>query len=503
MSVLDGVSEWDLAYSNLDFFSEFCFDEEFGNTWFHRGWYDAIQDGGLRRIMFVAPRNSAKTTCCAKRAPLWLLGRDRDVKILILSRTGAKARSNMRFIRVNIESNERVKRVFPGLRPSAPWGEEMLTVENSRMDGEASVIATGLGGTITGFRADILIVDDLVDKTNVATENQRSKVIEFWNEMVFPTLNPNGRIFIICTRWHNKDFYSRLMEQDAYKGNIHVMSAFEQDERGRLVLDENELPISYWPERWPAEKLLSVKEEIGSLAFNCQYLNDPSGYEGLLFNPDHLTFYNPDTAIPAHLGDLDFYMALDPNIKEDPKSDNTAIITGAIDRKLRDVYILDMWAQPLGFVNQVKKLKEYGSRRWLPYVPKEVTIRKIGIESVAYQRALQQSGYTMGLPVVEVQHTKTDKITRILRNQPHFENGRIKFPDPETHPTNWWDDFYEEYVTFPRGRRDDRMDGLDILIEIMGLVSSGSSIPFGPGKRRVPSFSDGRPRRSIVMRMPL
>ena len=483
-----GFGVLDLCRSDLDFFSEFCFTEDFGNTWFHREWYRSLMDDSVRRVMFVAPRNSAKTTCCAKKAPLWLLGRSPDIKILILSRTGAKARSNMRFIRQNIEGNSRVRAVFPWLEPSgdAPWSDDQITVKNTRMDGEVSVMAVGLGGSITGFRSDLLIVDDLVDRTNVNTDIQREKVVEFWNEIVFPTLNPDGRIFVICTRWSNKDFYSLLMEQEAYRDNIHVVSAFREDEDGKPVKDAGGQYISYWPERWPVEKLLQIREEIGSLAFSAQYLNNPSGYEGRLFKPEWIHHYTVDDDILPKQGNMVYVMSVDPNISEEPEADNTAIVTLAVDSKRGDVYVLDIFARPMGFLNQVEHLKMYALRRQLSvgktFLLGEQTIMKIGVESVAYQKALQATGYLMGLPVVEVHHSKMDKVTRLLRMQPHIENGRIKFPDPTVHSdVRWWEPFLEEYLSFPRGRRDDMMDALEIAVEIAGITGGQTGIPWGPG----------------------
>jgi predicted phage terminase large subunit-like protein len=417
-----------------------------------------------------------------------LLGRDPDIKILVLSRTGAKARSNMRFIRQNIESNTCVRRVFPGLVPAddAPWSDDAITVKNSRLDGEVSVMAVGLGGSITGFRSDLLIVDDLVDRTNVNTDIQREKVVEFWNEIVFPTLNPEGRIFIIFTRWHHKDFYSLLMEQDAYQGNIHIMSAFIEDDQGKPVKGEDGQYVSYWPERWPIEKLLEIRQEIGSLAFSAQYLNNPSGYEGRLFKPEWLKYYTVDDDITPKMGNMVYVMSIDPNISEEPQSDNTAIVTLAVDTRRGDVYVLDIYAKPMNFLDQVEHLQMYALRRQLSvgktFLLGEQNIMKIGVESVAYQKALQMTGYTMGLPVVEVHHTKMDKVTRLLRMQPHIENGRIKFPDPETHSdVRWWEPFKEEYLTFPRGRRDDMMDALEIAVEIAGITGGQTGIPWGPG----------------------
>lgn len=828
-----------LARRNLEFFSTYAFPEKYSNAPFHVRWLNAAQDTRIRRAINIAPRNSGKTTIWAKKAPLWHLGRDHDIKILLLSRTSSRAMANLRFIRQNIEENEKIHAIFPDLKPSVPWSDDELTIENSRRDGESSVLARGLGGSITGFRADLLLVDDLIDKTNVGTDLQRQKVDDFWNEQVLPTLNPDGRVFITGTRYSNRDWYARMMEEEGYKENLFVFPAFKLDENKEMILDENSQPISYWPQRWTVERLLERKKEVtstdGSIAWacvdgstliqvpngvktikdvevgdlvlthnnnwkqveyihkeqskqqiykiwvfnepdpliitanhkiysfksrkyksknlaphnrniskfvadildnslgwlevenlkerdfilrpidheviqpeitdedywwivglylaegftgkndnrieiclgthevelikktrsilekmglkvvlevkgssskfrfmsakikqhlntfgryahgkhlteealklplnlqralwdgyyqgdgcvvrdnivqissvskelllgfkqillrlgypasviklsnerndrtirgrhihsrplyrilvtyepkkgrpnkiygdylysrirkiektdlkqevynlqvaddhsyttfagtiaNCQYMADPSGFEGQLFKSDWLTFYT-DNELMGHLQDLDYVMGVDPNVSAEARSDNTAIVTLAVDRKHNDVYVLDIFAEPLDFISQVKKLRELATQTQLHigklFIPGNQHIRKIGIEAIAYQKALSATGYTMGLPVQEVIHGRTDKVTRLLRIQPHIENGRIKFPSPEVYrDLKWWNPFLDEYLSFPRGRRDDMMDALEIAINVADLTGGGSSIPYGPG----------------------
>ena len=484
------------ARTDLKLFAEYCFG--FVNTWFHDAWYNTIQNRDIKSGLIIAPRNSAKSTCWAKVAVLWLLGTNPDLRIVIVSRTSSLAKTDMRFIRLNIESNDRVAEVFPaqeiagriyGLAESSPWGEDQLTVKNNRHDGVPSVYAVGLGGSISGIRADIIIVDDLIDQNNVMTESQRSKIDEFWDTVVTPTLNPGGRIFLIGTRYHAKDFYSRMLEDPMYRDSTFMFPALELNERGDYKLDEGGEPISYWPARWSVEELLRMKERMGSLAFNSQYQCDPSGYAGQLFDPEDIHFYNPDTLMSLW-GDLDFIMSVDPNVTEDPESDDTAIVTAAIDRKRGQVYVMDIFAKPMGFVNQVKELKRYGSKTQLNIGERkfstEARISKIGVEAVAYQRSLQQTGYLMGLPVVEIKQGNRNKEIRILGMQPHIENGRVMFPDPSEIKVPWWDKFLEEYCTFPKGRRDDMMDALEILVTMVSGSFGVSGIPWGPGENYAP-----------------
>lgn len=507
------------ARYDLGKFAEYCMHDIKENTWFHKEWYATIQDYNVKSGLIIAPRNSAKSTAWGRVAPLWLLGCDPDLRIVIVGRTATTAENNLRFIKTQIESNDRVKEVFPhqkiggtggrvsGLKESSPWGSSQITVENNRLDGMPSVYAVGVGGSISGIRADIIIVDDLIDSNNVMTENQREKVLEFWNSVIIPTLNPGGRIFLVGTRYHAKDFYALALEDPMYEGSTFQFPALKLYEKGHkkeseLILtpklddDGNETfdeegekvmtPISYWPERWPVFELLKIKERMGSLAFNSQYQCDPSGYSGRLFDPDHLHYYDPETALEAVWGNLEFVMSVDPNVTAAPESDNMAVVTAAVDRKNGKVYVLDIYAKPHDFVGQLNILKRYGSRTQVRVGNKtfqpEAKISKIWIEAIAYQRALQQSGYLMGLPVVGVKNGNMDKSIRILRMQPHIENGRILFPDPSKTKFNvsWWDAFYEEYCTFDKGRRDDMIDALEMIVTQMSPAFDVSGIPWGP-----------------------
>jgi len=489
---------------DLSYFAEKCFG--FSNTWFHVIWYNTIQLLSILKGIIIAPRGSAKSTCWAKVAPLWLLGNNPNLRIVILSRTSSLAQRNLAFIRQSIESNDEVKQVFEysdavgrsyGLKQSSPWGVEQITVENDRRDGDCSIYAVGLGGTITGIRADVIIVDDLIDINNVMTDGQREKVIEYWRNVVIPTLNPTGRIFCVGTRWHNKDFYSMLLDDEDFKEQSFSFTAIQKNEE-----DEE---ISYWPERFPLKKLYKMRDDMGSLAFNTQMMCDPSGYEGNTFKPEDIGFYDVNRDLLPIWGDLEFIMAVDPNITENPDSDNTAIVTAAVDRRRNTVYVLDIFAKPLEFVGQVKLIKMYGGRHQVSVgktvMEPEIKISKIGVDATAYQRSLQKTGYLMGLPVIEIKTGNQQKLVRLVGLQPHFENGRLRFPDPDKNELSWYDAFYEEYVSFPKGRRDDILDALEMLVSMVSESFGTSGIPWGPSGDGLQVRRGGRFMDEVLGRM--
>ena len=88
LSLVD-VSAEDLAYSNLRFFSEYCWGDVAGqvkNGAFHNEWYGMLQgDDRPRRLHIQAAREHAKTTCLSVKYPLWRVGRNPDLRVMIVS----------------------------------------------------------------------------------------------------------------------------------------------------------------------------------------------------------------------------------------------------------------------------------------------------------------------------------------------------------------------------------------------------------------------------------
>ena len=83
-----------------------------------------------------------------------------------------------------------------------------------------SYLATSPGGTVTGFGATLMIIDDIVKN---AEEAMNEAVLEnhwawFTNTML-SRLEKGGKVIIIATRWNTKDLSGRAIEH--YKSIAH------------------------------------------------------------------------------------------------------------------------------------------------------------------------------------------------------------------------------------------------------------------------------------------
>lgn len=215
----------------------------------------------------------------------------------------------------------------------------------------------------------------------------------------------------------------------------------------RAILDFERKRV-LWPARWSYKALIEKRNELGTLIFNCEYQNDPSGLEGRILKGEWLKFWDE---LPP-LKELSVYQSWDLAISEEPDADYTACCTFARHRTTGKIYILEWFRDRIDFPSQVAAVqKEYAMAKRLYGRPKSVFI-----EENAYQKALvQQVRLLGGIPVVGVK-TNRNKEEKITAFSPWFENGTVLLKRDGLHV----DEFIAEYLQFPEGAHDDMLDAL-------------------------------------------
>src|SRR5206468_4198715 len=77
---------------------------------------------------------------------------------------------------------------------------------------EGGVYCVGVGGSLTGRRADAMIIDDPVkDQAAAESETQRNALWKWFQQTGRTRLSPGGFIVVIMTRWHEDDLVGRLL----------------------------------------------------------------------------------------------------------------------------------------------------------------------------------------------------------------------------------------------------------------------------------------------------
>lgn len=415
------------------------------NAGFHEEWYSYLQHkfsplkkhpDAEKKFMLLWPRGHGKTTSMIMYV-LWLIGKYPDIHINIISKTATLAESILTAVMTYIESDATYHEIF-NVQPSRrKWTNQQLIVKREEISKNPTLKATGLMGPITGGRNDLIICDDIIDEENVRTRLQVEKVSTWFNKVLYPTLYPWGGVIVIGTRWSYADIYAELL----LKWNYDIKPAFEVDEHGR------ETGNVLWPTYWPRERLEERRKEIGTIIFNCQYQNDPTGMEGSLLKAEWLQPWT-EPPLPSNVK----YAGVDPALGE---GDKQGIATLSQPAGYVQSYLMDVWAETLPMPDFLRKIRQmYQLHKYA----------KIFMESNAFQKVLAFTKELEGLPIVP-SVTVRDKEQRFIGMSAHFEAGRILVNPLLLRRSEFW----TEWVQFPRGQFDDALDSVEIVTrEVIG-----------------------------------
>lgn len=192
----------------------------------HWLWLKLLCDERIKKLLIIAPPESAKTTWTILAYLGCRIGFYPEQSIIIGSVTGPVAEKRSVSLRTAIESAE-WQATFPEIEPclSTSSGLRWTTTEWSvapngnphpgRM--HPTLAAYGTGGSVIGSRADLIVADDLLNFENSRTAHQRD-LVEEWlhNSLLSRRKSRTGRMVMIGTAWHHEDIYSKARREGGW-----------------------------------------------------------------------------------------------------------------------------------------------------------------------------------------------------------------------------------------------------------------------------------------------
>lgn len=97
--------------------------------------------------------------------PLWRLGRNHQLRLILVTESPESAHRQLEFIGNLINNNETVKNIFPALS-IAKHKADSLTVDRTSPVPDPSVRSIGVFSPLLGYRADVMIFDNIVPERN-------------------------------------------------------------------------------------------------------------------------------------------------------------------------------------------------------------------------------------------------------------------------------------------------------------------------------------------------
>lgn len=235
-----------------------------------------VAGGETKRLMVFMPPGSAKSTYVSVQFPVWLLTQRPDISIIAASHTADLAESFSRRIMGLIRDHGDTLGFALLSEAVAGW-----SVSNG-----GAYRAAGVGGPITGRRADLAIIDDPVKNRAVAESSlERERVWNWFSSDLRTRLRPNASIVLVMTRWHEDDLAGRLLQSQPDRWRVLKLPAVAGD-NDPLGRGPGEFLWSDGPYGYAAElrAVLADYEGTGAMRdWQALYQQDPRPAEGSLF----------------------------------------------------------------------------------------------------------------------------------------------------------------------------------------------------------------------------
>lgn len=417
---------------------------------------EAVERGEITRLMVFMPPGSAKSTYGSIFFPSWYMGRNPQKTVIAASHTVELAERFGRRVR-NIVAGDGFKNVFE-------FGVAADSAAAGRWDTErgGEYFGVGVGGSVTGRRADLGIIDDPVKSREDADSlTQRNKVWEWYKADFYTRLKPGASVVLIQTRWHEDDLAGRLLK-DAEEGGEQweiVSLAMEAEDGDPLDRQPGEL---LWPEWFTDEMVAQAKRDPRNWMALYQQQPRPDG--GGEFRRDWIRFYDgtPDDA----KGGTNRYILVDAANGKRSTNDYTSMWVVGLGQD-DNYYVLDMIRDRLNLTERASALMAL-HRRWKPL---SVRYERYGMMAdIQHIKDLQRrENYRFEIVEVAGQTPKNDRIKRLI---PLFEQGKFWFPQ-SLHKTDTTGKVQElvgafieqELLAFPVAMHDDMLDALARIAE--------------------------------------
>ncbi len=432
------LAKRELARRHLLPFVQFRFPS-YRTNWHHKILADAlerVERGELKRLIVNMPPRHGKSELVSVNFPAWCMGRDRNRSIMAASYGAGLAVDFGRKVR-NIMDDQEYKLLF-----DTRLAEDAQAKGSWATNGRGEYNAVGVGGSLTGKGASILLIDDPVKNREEADSEVVSESTWDWYRSTARTrLTPDGAVVIVMTRWKDNDLVGRIQEEARLSSGeawevITLPAIAEHDEEFRK---EGE---ALWADHFTLENLKQVQLDIGNYEFASQYQQNPVNRETQIFKEfRYISLDDVKKQVTS------CYVTIDSALSKKKNSDNTGVCINWVNGE--NVWHLKAYKVKVDPTELIQLIFDLHST----YKPVA-----IGLEETTMTQAIdpfltvEMSKKNIFPNVVPLKHGGVNKEVRIKGLLPRYDRGHIY------HIEGLCNDLEKELVRFPSSAHDDVMD---------------------------------------------
>ena len=399
---------------------------------------EAIERGDIDRLMIFMPPRHGKSELASRRFPAWCLGRDPTRQIIATSYNGELACDFGRDVR-NLMLGREFALIFPDvmLRADSQAADRFNTAQGGVYH------AAGVGGSLTGRGADILLIDDPVkDREAADSATMRRRTLDWYHSTLATRLMPGGRIVLIQTRWHEDDLAGRLLAEQKRK----------EDDGEWTVLDLpalSEAGEALWPEWFPLGALERIRNNAPPREWSALWQQRPQPDQGTFFQREWLREWKER---PER---LNVYGASDYAVSEG-RGDYTVHQVWGVDAE-GALYRLAVWRGRTNSAEWVERkldlIREYKPLAWFGEAGKI----QLAVEPMIVRRMYERNIFCR----LEWLSSVHDKAARAQGFAGRAALQKVRFePGADV----------SEYLAFPAGKHDDEVDASSLIGRALDMM---------------------------------
>jgi hypothetical protein len=331
----------ELARRDMLHYGRYIFEEEYGvpllEAWYHRLMCDALMkvaDGQIKRLIINIPPAYGKTEFAVRLFVSWALGRYPKKRAIYTSYSDALAKKTPGEVKGIIKSKA-YGEVFPGIKLGDKTADQEWYLES-----RGGMYSTTVGGAITGFHGNYIIIDDPMKAIEKNSKTARDFVVNFYKGSITSRLrkdDPNSAIIVIMQRLHEKDLVGYLLDEEPGVWTHINLTGIESEETVYDFFDFHYVRPAREPLNplFEDETALAQQEQVMKEDWSSQYMQNPKQIKtGYVTDADYTYVAKWEIAEDTKC------ISIDPAQSTKQTADNRAIslIGCSIDEKKIELY---------------------------------------------------------------------------------------------------------------------------------------------------------------------
>jgi predicted phage terminase large subunit-like protein len=455
----------------------------------HYEWWELFCSDA-KQVAVAAPRRHAKTTAVTQTCGLAaVLFREREY-VLVVSDTITQAVQFLGEIKQQLIENEQLRSLFK-IQGFVKETEDDFICQCE--DGHTfRMSAKGAEQKLRGLkwknkRPDLILCDDLENDEIVMNKERRMKFKRWFYAALMPCLSYRGKIMYVGTILHNDSLLESLMPNRQTRGYTQEpLKTWVQDKLGQPRVVNGWVSMKYrahnpdfseilWNDFYDKDYFIAKRQEYVAQGipdvYSQEYLNTPIDETLAYFRRADLRDFTEEdrelTKTAEWQKRFNFYIGTDLAVSTLEVADWSVFVVAGLDEK-GYLWIFDIIRERMDAQEIVEMLLSL-ERKWNPIA---ISMEKGQIEKSVGPFLRQRMLDTGIFPAITPIAPSADKLTRARSIQARMRAGAVKFDKLG----DWYYDFEDEAVLFPRSKHDDQVDALAYVGLIVDKMIQGATV---------------------------